>query len=110
MPDIRITASLEEFRLLAQQGNLIPLVATFVADVETPVSAFAKLASRGPCFLFESAEKNEESGRFSFIGVDPYLFLESREKFISITENGHNRQFSTDSDPLGELQRVMDRF
>src|SRR4051812_47908742 len=110
MPDIRITASLEEFRLLAQQGNLIPLVATFVADVETPVSAFAKLRRRGPCFLFESAEKNEESGRFSFIGSDPLVMVQTRGRTVSITEDGKSREFSFDADPLGELQTIMARF
>ena len=110
MHQSRAIPSLDEVRSSAIKGNVVPLVATFVADVETPVSAFTKLASRGPCFLFESAEKNEESGRFSFIGVDPFLFLESREDIISITEHDEKRQVSTDHDPLGELQRVMDRF
>jgi len=106
----RVIPSLDEVRSLAKQGNVVPLVATFVADVETPVSAFTKLAFRGPCFLFESAEKNEESGRFSFIGVDPFLFLQSRGDTISMTEGGKAREFSTEGDPLGELKRVMDRF
>jgi anthranilate synthase component 1 len=105
-----ITPSLDQFRSLAAKGNVIPLVATFVADVETPISAFAKLRNRGPCFLFESAEKSEESGRFSFIGVEPRLSIESRENRISIFEDGNNHEFSTDRDPLTELQRQMARF
>src|SRR5215468_11177641 len=65
MPSLGITPSHDEFRELAKSGNLIPLIVDLVADVETPVSAFAKIdpAGRwsGPCFLFESAERNEES-------------------------------------------------
>src|SRR5947209_20039832 len=81
MPDSSITAKLEqsisptrdEFRGLAKRGNLIPLIVDLVADVETPVSAFAKVDNGGPCFLFESADRNEKLGGFSFIGFDPLV-------------------------------------
>ena len=102
--------SLEEFRLLAKRGNLIPLIVDLVADSETPVSAFAKIDNREPCFLFESAEKNEESGRFSFIGFDPLFIFKSSGSAVSITENGHTQSFETKSDPLTELQKLMARF
>ncbi|HEY4285138.1 MAG TPA: anthranilate synthase component I [Chthoniobacterales bacterium] len=110
MQENRITPSLEKFRSLARDSNLIPLVATFVADVETPISVFAKLRRHGPSFLFESAEKTEESGRFSFIGLQPLLSIESRGRNISVVEDGRDRQFSTDRDPLSELQEIMKRF
>src|SRR5438093_9649690 len=102
-----ILPSREQFRGLAKQGNLIPLVIELVADVETPVSAFAKISDSGPCFLFESAEKNDELGRFSFIGTDPLLIFQSRGSEISITKNGQTRTFETKSDPLSELETVM---
>jgi anthranilate synthase component 1 len=110
MPNICITPSLEEFRSIARESNLIPLVATFVADVETPISVFAKLRRHGPSFLFESAEKTEESGRFSFIGLQPLLSIQSQGRNISMVEEGRTRQFSTDRDPLTELQEIMKRF
>jgi anthranilate synthase component I len=108
--DPSITPSLEQFRSLATQGNLIPLIATFVADVETPISAFAKLRDRGACFLFESAEKNEASGRFSFIGSEPLASVRSRDDTVTITEGGETRVVQIGSDPLGELQNLMGRF
>ena len=49
-----ISPSRDQFRELAKRGNLIPLIVDLVADVETPVSSFAKIDSGGPCFLFES--------------------------------------------------------
>ena len=110
MQAISINPSLDQFRALAEQGNLIPLVATFVADVETPVSAFAKIRKQGPCYLFESAEKNEESGRFSFIGADPLVSIQSRGDKISIFERGQRQDRSMETDPLAELKRAMDRF
>jgi anthranilate synthase component 1 len=94
MSIIDLTTSREEFRELAQRGNLVPLMVDLVADVETPVSAFAKIDNGTPCFLFESAEKNDESGRFSFIGFDPLLLFSSEAK----------------SDPLAELQKLMAQF
>jgi anthranilate synthase component I len=58
--------------------NLIPLRETFVADCETPVSAFLKLralAPEQPCFLLESAEQGQRLGRYSFIGFRPRSVL-----------------------------------
>jgi anthranilate synthase component 1 len=105
-----VSPSLEEFRTLARRGNLVPLVADLVADNETPISAFAKIRQSGHCFLFESAEKNEQSGRFSFIGFDPILIFRSAGSAISITENGETRTHQSEHDPLTELQKAMARF
>jgi anthranilate synthase component 1 len=105
-----VTPSRAEFHELAKHANLIPLTVELVADAETPVSAFARIQADQPCFLFESAEKNEESGRFSFIGTDPLVILQSREGIVSVTENGRTTETTIARDPLGELQKVMARF
>jgi anthranilate synthase component 1 len=58
--------------------NLIPLRETFIADCETPVSAFLKLrelAPGEPTFLLESAEQGQRMGRYSFIGFRPRSVL-----------------------------------
>ena len=47
----------EEARELAREHNLVPLRHTFIADCETPVSAYLKLRGDGPSFLLESAEQ-----------------------------------------------------
>ena len=52
----------------------MPLRHTFIADTETPVSAFLKLRGdrpHEPAFLLESAEQGQRVGRYSFIGVRP---------------------------------------
>ena len=65
------TPSLDEFRALAQEGNLVPVYREVRADLETPVSAFLKIA-RGPySFLFESVEGGERLARYSFMGTEP---------------------------------------
>jgi anthranilate synthase component 1 len=58
--------------------NLIPVWETFIADCETPVSAFLKLrelAPGTPAFLLESAEQGQRMGRYSFIGFRPRSVL-----------------------------------
>ncbi|MEY2491039.1 MAG: anthranilate synthase component [Verrucomicrobiota bacterium] len=110
MTDIAPAPSLDEFRARAKRGNLVPLVVELVADAETPVSAFAKIAGAGPCFLFESAENNEESGRFSFIGFDPLLVLKTSGTNCFLTEKNETREFECKGDPLTELQNVLARF
>ncbi len=58
--------------------NLIPVWETFIADCETPVSAFLKLrelAPGEPAFLLESAEQGQRMGRYSFIGFRPRSVL-----------------------------------
>src|SRR6188472_3479233 len=102
--------SLEEFRQLASRGNLIPVVAEIVGDVETPVGTFQKIGRDGWSFLFESAERNEESGRFSFIGIDPLLLVSQRDGELTTREkNGKVSKHST-SDPLVDLQRILAEF
>jgi anthranilate synthase component 1 len=105
-----VTPSLNQFRDLARDANLIPIVTELVADSETPISVFGKLQDLGECFLFESAETNEQSGRFSFIGCDPLLRFESKGRTVSITERGKKRSFETDTDPVTELETALARY
>jgi anthranilate synthase component I len=69
--DLELTPSLEEVRELARHHNLVPLRHTFIADCETPVSAYLKLRGDGPSFLLESAEQGQQVGRWSFLGFRP---------------------------------------
>jgi anthranilate synthase component 1 len=69
--DLNISPSLEEVRELARDHSLVPLRHTFIADCETPVSAYLKLRGEGPSFLLESAEQGQQVGRWSFLGFRP---------------------------------------
>ncbi len=69
--DLELTPSLEEVRRLAKDHSLVPLRHTFIADCETPVSAYLKLRGDGPSFLLESAEQGQQVGRWSFLGFRP---------------------------------------
>jgi anthranilate synthase component 1 len=68
---VDVSPTLEEVVALAGDHNLIPLRHEYVADCETPVSAFLKLRGEGPAFLLESAEQGKRFGRYSFIGFHP---------------------------------------
>jgi anthranilate synthase component 1 len=68
---LELTPSLDEVRELARGHTLVPLRHTFIADCETPVSAYLKLRGGGPSFLLESAEQGQRVGRWSFLGLRP---------------------------------------
>jgi anthranilate synthase component 1 len=104
------TPTLDDFIELAKQGNVIPVFADFIADGETPVSAFKKLERGGYSFLFESTEKNDVSGRFSFVGVDPRVVLKSYGREVRIIEDGNEQRLETSSDPLDEVRKLMARY
>ena len=70
------TPDLPTFKKLAQGANLVPVYREISADLETPVSAYLKIARPGPgkqgySFLLESVEGGENLARYSFIGAHP---------------------------------------
>ncbi|MBI2860798.1 MAG: anthranilate synthase component I [Chloroflexi bacterium] len=67
--------SLDEVRKLHRRGNLVPVYREITADLETPVSAFLKIARGDYSFLLESVEGGERLARYSFIGTEPSLVL-----------------------------------
>jgi anthranilate synthase component I len=69
--DLDLTPGPDEVRELAREHNLVPLRHTYIADCETPVSAYLKLRGSGPSFLLESAEQGQRVGRWSFLGFRP---------------------------------------
>src|SRR5437763_1104168 len=95
-----ITPTLNEFCELAEKGNVIPVFTELIADGETPVSAFQKLGSARHSFLFESTEKNDVSGRFSFLGTDPRIVIQSYAREMRVEQGGVTHRFETSTDPL----------
>ena len=107
----QIIPSMDEFCKLARCGNVVPVFAEFIADHETPVSAFKKLdCCGGYSFLFESTEKNDESGRFSFVGADPRIVIKIYGHELQITELGEKRRVERTGDPLDEIRNLMARY
>lgn len=74
-----IFPSFDQFKTYAAQGNFVPVYREWLADLDTPVSAWYKVCSGQPySFLLESVEGGETLGRYSFLGCDPLWILESR--------------------------------
>ena len=81
-----------------------------VADTQTPVSAYLKLAGDKPnCFLLESVEGGEIRGRFSVIGLEPDLIWRCRKGQAEINRTPHDEnKFEADSlSPLESLRALM---
>jgi anthranilate synthase component 1 len=80
-----IRPSFEEFARLARDYTVVPVWTEILADLETPVAAFAKLVGDDDGFLLESVEHGERWSRFSFVGRRPRGTLTIRNGVISTT-------------------------
>jgi len=88
--------TLGEVKKLARRGNLVPVCREIMADLETPVSAYLKIARGNYSFLLESVEGGEQLARYSFLGTEPSLILKTgREQPI---------------DPLLPIEKELSRF
>jgi anthranilate synthase component I len=86
----------DQFAQLAQGGNFIPVYREWVADLDTPVSAWYRVCAGQPySFLLESVEGGEHIGRYSFLGCDPLWVLESRgDRTVQTHRNGAVETFA----------------
>src|SRR5438045_3962419 len=72
-------STFEEFEREATRGNVVPVVRTVLADLQTPVGAFLRVTGSGAyAFLLESVEGGERIARYSFIGADPEMIVRGR--------------------------------
>ncbi len=104
----------DEFKFLAGKGNLVPVWREALADTQTPVSAFYKIAyGRDFGFLLESVEGGERLARYSFLGSDPFLVFRSKDLMATIEEAGESTTIPLEvgvRDPLHVLKEVLARF
>src|SRR6478752_1122654 len=102
---LEVSPTLEEARSLALQHSLVPLRHTFIADTETPVSAYLKLRGSGPSFLLESAEGGQRVGRWSFLGVHPRAIIRLDDGVLTI--DGEERALE---DPYAAVSEELARY
>jgi anthranilate synthase component I len=105
----RYSLSLDEVDALRDQGNVIPIYREIMADMETPVSAYLKIASGPYSFLLESVEGGERLARYSFIGTDPYLTVRLEDGVAHANQRGYKQQIAYD-DPLVALQSFLSPY
>jgi anthranilate synthase component 1 len=103
---IRPTLSRDEFRALARDHTVVPVWSELLADLETPVAAYAKLVGDGTGFLFESVEHGERWSRFSFVGRDPTATFVLRDGHVSI-DGAVPEGVPTDRGMLATLEALL---
>src|ERR1700761_896082 len=100
------TPSPREFLRLSREHSLVPVYRTVTADLQTPLSAFLRIADHEPeAFLLESVEGGEHVGRYTFIGIQPYKKIVSRGTTITVEEKGEHRTF--EGDIFAELKTAL---
>jgi len=98
--------SASEFHRLSRKHSLVPVYRTVTADLETPVSAFLRIAAEEPeAFLLESVEGGEHVGRYTFIGIQPYKKMVARGINITVREGRRERSFA--GDIFEELKKAL---
>ncbi len=107
MPSPAIHPTLDEFAALTAHHGVIPVWTELAVGDETPVTAFAKIAGDEPAFLFESAEQDEESGRYSILGSGAEREFIARGERFEIKRGGTMVRSGTAPDPLAELEKEM---
>ena len=97
-----IRPDFKEFSRLSRDATLVPVAKSISADLLTPVSAFLAIAEGEPdAFLLESVEGGEKIGRYTFLGVRPFLRLRIARREITI-ERGRKVERRT-----GDIFQVM---
>ena len=102
------TTSREAFRQLAKEHRVVPATRKVLADSETPLSAYRKLAADRPgTFLLESAENGRSWSRWSFIGAGAPSALTVRDGH-AVWLGAVPRDAPTGGDPLQALRATLD--
>lgn len=101
----------EQFASLAEAGyNRIPVYRDVLADLDTPLSTYLKLASGPYSYLFESVQGGEKWGRYSIIGLPCQERLEVRGHQVTVVRNGEVVESSHSDDPLAFVETYQARF
>ncbi|MFI9718788.1 anthranilate synthase component I [Streptomyces sp. NPDC052396] len=103
-----VTPTADTFRALAKDRRVIPVTRRFLADGDTPVGLYRKLAGERPgTFLLESAENGRTWSRYSFIGVRSSATLTVRDgqaHWLGTPPVG----VPVDGDPLAALRATVE--
>ena len=101
----------ELFNQYARQGyNRIPVTREVLADLDTPLSAYLKLADGPYSYLFESVHGGEQWGRYSIIGLPCQTRVKITGKEIVLEKNGKILETANDENPLLWVEQFRKRY
>jgi anthranilate synthase component I len=105
-----IKPTLSDFKEMTGTGNLIPVYQEFLADTETPVSVYLKLREDSYSYLLESADSASRWGRYSFIGIKPFLTVLSYDNEVEALHGDEKEVFSNVENPLLVMRGLSKRY
>jgi anthranilate synthase component 1 len=101
----------EEFTRLAAQGyNRVPLVREVLADLETPLGVYLKLAQGPYSYFLESMQGGEKWGRYSFIGLPCSTVLKVAGSQLTVEQDGQVLETHTTDDPFAFIESFQQRY
>lgn len=101
----------EQFKALAEQGyNRIPVAVETLADFDTPLSIYLKLADGPNSFLLESVQGGEKWGRYSIIGLPARTVLRVRGYHVEVFTDNRLVQSLDVEDPLDFVEKFKDSY
>lgn len=105
-----VNLSLEKFKEVAKNYNVIPIYKEILLDVDTPLSVYYKIHSKDKFnYILESVEKGEYVGRYSFIGSSENFYLRTKKNTVEIYKKGQIEYKST-KDPIFEIKNLIKDF
>ncbi len=102
--------SKKEFIELSKKGNVIPVYRELLTDFDTPLSAFLKIEEGDFAYLLESVEGGEHVARYSFLGSNPSLVIESKGNTVTFTRGDNVDSHEAVGDPIEEIRSFMKKF
>ena len=100
-----------EFARLAAEGyNRVPVVVETLADLDTPLSTYLKIAKGPYSYLLESAQGGERWGRYSIIGLPCRTVLTVTGQRVTVTVNGSISEDLEAADPLAFIEEFQARY
>jgi anthranilate synthase component I len=99
----------DEFHRLAADHTVVPVWRELLADLVTPVAAFARCVGDDPGFLLESVEHGERWSRWSFVGRNPLVTLISRGGHLEVEGDLHP-DVPTDAGMLAAVEAILERY
>ncbi len=101
--------SLEELKQYVGKYDIVPVYKEILSDVRTPIAVLRALKNvSSHTYLLESAENNEQWGRYSFLGYNPILEISCKNHQMTI-KGATTRTFTTDN-PNDEIRTILNEY